>query len=161
MEQRDEKIQFVEKIGTFFETQHLPRIAGMILGWLLICDPPVQSAKAIGESLGISKGSVSTTMRLLSEMGMVEKVGQVGIRGDFYRIHPQTGEHLLLARQREFINLHNLVNEGLELINSSDPAARQRLLDLSRMCGLAIEEIPLMIARIKKTEASPVNSGNA
>lgn len=158
MENHDERIRFVEKIGTFFETQHLPRIAGMILGWLLICDPPVQSAKTIGESLGISKGSVSTTVRLLAQMDMIEKVGQVGTRGDFYRIHPRASEHILLARQREFINLYDLANEGLGLLDGKDPAPRQRLLDLSRMCGLAIEEIPMLIARIRKSDADPVSA---
>jgi len=38
-----EKLHFIEDIGLFFEQLGLPRMAGRILGVLLISDPPAQS----------------------------------------------------------------------------------------------------------------------
>ena len=42
MENTDKKQQFVEECGLYFEGIGLTRIAGRVIGWLLICDPPYQ-----------------------------------------------------------------------------------------------------------------------
>ena len=49
----------------YFEQIGYPRMAGPILGWLLICDPPVQSTGELADVLGASKESLSTMTRLL------------------------------------------------------------------------------------------------
>ena len=38
-----EEKHFVEDISLYFEQMGLPRMAGRVLGVLLICDPPAQS----------------------------------------------------------------------------------------------------------------------
>lgn len=144
------KKQFVEKMELCFETQHLPRMAGRILGWLLICDPPIQSARAIGETLEMSKGTVSTVTRNLLQLGLIEKVAQIGARGDFYRIRPHASEQLLLARQTEFARLRDLSIQGLELMEGESPENRQRLLELSRMSDLAVEELTRLIEQMRR-----------
>ena len=40
---------FVEEAGIVFEQTGLPRMAGRIFGWLLICDPPHQSTDQLAE----------------------------------------------------------------------------------------------------------------
>ena len=42
-DRQDEEQRFVEEVGIVFEQTGLPRMAGRILGWLLISDPPHQS----------------------------------------------------------------------------------------------------------------------
>lgn len=149
MDDGDLKRQFVEKIEAFFATQHLPRMAGRLLGWLLICDPPAQSAKAIGEALEMSKGTISTITRQLMQMGLVEKIGQFGARGDFYRLRPQACEKILFARQAEFAQLQDLSIQGLELLKNDAPESRARLLEMKRMSEMAVEEIDGLIARMR------------
>ncbi len=65
-------------LALFFEEMGFPRMAGRILGWLLICDPPEQSAGQLAGVLQASKGSLSTMTRLLIQMGLVERVGLPG-----------------------------------------------------------------------------------
>ena len=48
--QQDQQ-HFVEEVGLLFEHAGLPRMAGRILGWLLICDPPHQSPGELAEVL--------------------------------------------------------------------------------------------------------------
>lgn len=62
-----EEMHFVEDISLYFEQMGLPRMAGRVLGVLLICDPPAQSLTDLCERLQASKSSVSTTTRLLTE----------------------------------------------------------------------------------------------
>lgn len=149
MELSKPKQKFIENIGLFFETQRLPRLAGRMVGYLLISNPPEQSAVEIGETLGMSKGSVSTMTRLLLQMGMIEKVSPFGVKRAYYRIHPRVSERLLLARQGEFEQLLHLVEQGLETLETEDETSQQRLAELSTMCKLVIDEVPNLISQIQ------------
>ncbi|TES89068.1 MAG: MarR family transcriptional regulator, partial [Dehalococcoidia bacterium] len=53
--QAEEK-QFAEEVGIVFEQTGIPRMAGRILGWLLISDPPHQSTEQLTKALLASKG---------------------------------------------------------------------------------------------------------
>lgn len=148
----DQERKFIEDTGMFFENQRLPRVAGRIMSWLLICNPPYQSAQDIGKTLEMSKGSVSTMTRLLVQMGMIERVGHIGARRDFYHIHPQATEQMLLARQAEFAQLQNLARQGLKLMEEQNADERQRLLKVSNMCSLVLSEISQLVERVHTGE---------
>ena len=83
-----EEIHFVEDIGLFFEQMGLPRMAGRILGALLISDPPPQSITDLAEKLNASKSSISIMARLLVERGLIERVASPVPRRDYYRFKP-------------------------------------------------------------------------
>ena len=88
---RLEERRFVEDFSLYFEQMGYPRSAGRILGWLLICDPPVQSTGELADALGASKGSRSTMTRLLIQVGLIERAGMPGRRRDYSRIKPARG----------------------------------------------------------------------
>jgi DNA-binding transcriptional regulator GbsR (MarR family) len=60
---------FIEDISLYLEQMGVPRMAGRILGVLLIANPPEQSITDLVEALQASKSAISTSTRLLSEMG--------------------------------------------------------------------------------------------
>ena len=84
----EHKRQFLEDFALHMEHHGLPRMAGRILAWLLICDPPEQSMPDLVEVLQASKSSVSTMTRHLIQFGMIERVSLPGERRDFYRAMP-------------------------------------------------------------------------
>src|SRR4030065_2277562 len=92
-----EEKHFIEDIGLFFEQMGLPRMAGRILGVLLISDPPHQSITDIAAALRASKSSISTMARLLTEYGLIEKVAAPVPRRDSYCF--TTGGWSLYMRQ--------------------------------------------------------------
>ena len=78
---------WVERAATFFSQRYgLPPITGRILGWLMICDPPEQSAGDIAEAIGASRASLTTNMRLLTATGLVHRLTRSGGRTAYYRI---------------------------------------------------------------------------
>ena len=79
--------EFVDRMGLFFEQMGGPRTMGRVYGWLMICDPPNQSLTELATTLGVSKASVSTVIRLLHEGGMVERLPSSS-RQHHYRITP-------------------------------------------------------------------------
>jgi DNA-binding transcriptional regulator GbsR (MarR family) len=79
--------EFVDRIGLFFEHLGGPRTMGRLYAWLMICDPPHQSLTELATTLGVSKASVSTVIRLLQDGGMVERLPSSS-RQHHYRITP-------------------------------------------------------------------------
>ena len=76
----------VEQMGVFYKTLGAPRAAGQMLGYLMACDPPEQSAREISGSTGLSPASVSSSARLLGQMGALEERHRVGDRKTYYRL---------------------------------------------------------------------------
>lgn len=48
----DVLLDWVEPVAMLLAPDGLPPIAGRILGWLMICDPPQQSAGQIADAIG-------------------------------------------------------------------------------------------------------------
>ena len=57
----DEKLwRFVDANGELMSKSYgLPRMTGRVLAWLLVCDPPEQTAAELAEALDASKGAIS------------------------------------------------------------------------------------------------------
>ncbi len=77
--------KFIEGMGLYFQNQGVPRIGGRILALLMISHDPL-SAEDIGATLRVSRGSISTNMRILIAGGLVEKVSIPGQRLTLFRI---------------------------------------------------------------------------
>ena len=76
-EKMAKQMAFVEEVGMAFEQSNAPRMAGRIIGWLLICEPEHQTSAQIAKVLKASKGSISTMTRFLTNGGIIEKVGEI------------------------------------------------------------------------------------
>ena len=98
---------FVERAGCLCERDGLPRIAGRILGLLLVSPEPL-ALDTIAERLAVSRASVSTDARRLVEQGILERVGRPGDRKDYYQMaadsHVRSIEQRL-ATVRQFLGL--------------------------------------------------------
>jgi len=139
-----EERRFVEDVGLFFEEDGLPRMAGRVLGWLLICDPPYQSLGDLAEALMASKGSISTMTRLLVRVGLIERTSIPGMRHDSFRIRASTDEMVKQSIAR-FAAMHQLSERGLKLVEDKNPQIREYLERIHDMSSFLEEHIPSMV----------------
>lgn len=119
--------QVIEDFGLAFEDQGMPRMAGRILGRLLMCDPPHQSMNQLVETLGASRGSLSSMTRLLIDRGVIERLSLPGDRHDYFRI--RTGSMADMFRehsQRSIIPLR-LLERGMEAADDRSANGLARL----------------------------------
>ena len=82
----ERRLEYLERMGIFFEKEGLPRMAGRIFELLLSDKRDSVATSEILEALHASRGSVSTMTRFLMERGMIEKTGKRGERQDYFRI---------------------------------------------------------------------------
>ncbi len=150
-----EALHFVEDIGLFFEQMGMPRMAGRILGVLLISDPPAQSITEIGEKLKASKSSVSIMARLLVENGLIERVAAPVPRRDYYRFKP--GGWIIYMRQwlGLMAELHRITERGMALLADKPPELRQRLQEAHDLFSHIEQEFPALLAALDQPGDRP------
>jgi len=126
---RQKEIQlWVERVATAF-AQHfgLPPITGRILGWLLICDPPEQSAGQIADAIGASRASLTTSMRLLTVGELVRRGHRPGERTTYFRIDDDAWEKVIRQRISAMASLREITGDAMALIGAdTERASRVR-----------------------------------
>jgi DNA-binding transcriptional regulator GbsR (MarR family) len=134
-------------VGLFFEQLGYPRMAGRILGWLLICEPPLQSIEELAQTLHASKGSLSTMSRLLIQVGLVERTSLPGERRDFFRLKPGAWRRLITVQLQVMTELHQVVERGLALVDDDIPADYHRLREAHDLYAFLERELPALLRR--------------
>lgn len=121
----DSERSFIEEVGVVFEQTGLPRMAGRLFGWLLISDPPYQSPSQLAEVLHASKGSISTSIRLMTQMGFIERHVIAGSRHDHFRLSEDAIKRIIRHGLEQEIKMFRTLSErGLELTKAL-PAKRK------------------------------------
>jgi DNA-binding transcriptional regulator GbsR (MarR family) len=145
-----EEKHFVEDFGLLFEESGHPRMAGRILGCLLISDQPYLSSIELSEILQASKGSLSTMTRFLLQMGLIERVGLPGRRRDYFQIKSSAWTQLVGHAVYELSALRKMAERGLELMEGQDSELKQRLQEARDLFSYMEREYPLLIERWEK-----------
>ena len=86
---------FVDDMGGLVLAYGAPRALMRVLGWMVVCESPDQTAADVQKELELSAGSVSTSLRFLGELGLVERVSRPGDRRIFYRLNTDGWEIVL------------------------------------------------------------------
>ncbi len=141
---------YLERWGMLFELLGATRMMGRILGWLLVSEPPEQSAGDIAQAVGASAGSVSTTTRALTQAGMIERLGIPGERSAHFRVRSGVWGQLLKKRMSYIVSMRDLVEEGLELGAGEKKDSTLRLRELGSYCSFIERELPAFVARWEK-----------
>jgi DNA-binding transcriptional regulator GbsR (MarR family) len=138
---------YVEELAILYESFGFPRMAGRIMGWLLICDPPHQSLEQLGKVLKASKGSISTMTRLLLQFGIARRVSLPGDRRDYIAI-PEGWLSSLWAQQTHRSHaVAQIAAKGLQLLQGATGQRRPRLQELHDMYEFLDREMPQLLAR--------------
>jgi len=142
---------FVDRLGIWFELERLPRIAGQLLGLLLVSRED-RSLDEIAQRLAVSKASVSSNARLLERLGMVVRVAHAGDRRDFYRI-VDCGPALLQLRIALLRELREIMAAGLRTPEAEDGTIRGRLEEAGTSLEGAIEGLTALSERMRALRA--------
>ncbi|HEX4445043.1 MAG TPA: MarR family transcriptional regulator [Galbitalea sp.] len=134
---------FVERAGLVFEDEGMPRMAGRILGFLMVSEPRQQSIPGLIEALGASSGSVSTMTRYLERQGYIERVSIRGDRKDYFALRGDMPAEILNAASQSMRRLSALFERGAQL---SD-ARHAELTDAQDLFAFLEGEYPTLIER--------------
>lgn len=122
--------EFVEQLGLIAQADGLPRIAGRILGLMVIHGGPF-SFSELGVMLKVSRGSISTNTRVLENLGVIERTTRPGERQDYFKLHANPYVELMRGLQNRMKKSSLVVTNTKEQLPASDKDMQNRLSDLA------------------------------
>lgn len=124
------RAEFIEKVGLITQAEGLPRIAGRVFG-MLVFDGDMVSFGDLAARLQVSRGSISSSVRLLEERGLIKRASRPGERQDYFQLSQNPYATMLEQTQKR---TRSAMNEIVETIDSlpSDTDTAARLKDYAR-----------------------------
>lgn len=156
---RDEELIFSDHMGRFYARQHgFPPMAGRLLGYLMICDPPQQTIDQLAEALMASRSAITGAVKLLEAYGVAVRTRSAGERvdrvsGNLNALEPRNFDSSLFKEQGA------LFREGLALLSDATPARRAPLEELLALVEFLGERLPQVLAEWRERRAALRASG--
>jgi len=125
--EREALLEWVEQVAMYLARDGVPPIAGRVLGWLMVCDPPEQSAGQISIAIGASRASLTSNLRVLSSMGFLASRTRPGERTIYYRMAEGAWAVVVRKQIAGITSFLDITRQGLDLVGSDEGrAARVR-----------------------------------
>jgi hypothetical protein len=140
------ELAFADQVGRFYARQSaLPPVTGRVFGWLLICDPPEQTAAEIAEALRTSRSAVGNAIAMAESMGQIQRRRAAGERADRICFHPEAALRAIESSD-EYGAMLALMRHGLDVLSDAPPARRARLLEAAAFYEFLLERMPALAA---------------
>ncbi|GEM90470.1 GbsR/MarR family transcriptional regulator [Oceanithermus desulfurans] len=146
--------QLAEQMGLAFEAFGTPRMAGRVLGWMLLAEEDEIALEELARQLGVSKASVSHATRLLEQMGALRRVARPGTRQAFYALAEDPWSAMLAVEERVSRGFARFAREARAAL-ASHPRRDARLAEMEAAFALYLELLATFARRWKaRKEAS-------
>lgn len=120
------RADFIEKIGVIAQTEGLPRIAGRVLAMLLY-DGERVSFGQLAEALQVSRGSVSSSVRMLESQQLIKRVAKAGDRQDYFQVVDNAFANMVEGAATRARRAAAEIEESLQDIPASETGPRKRV----------------------------------
>ena len=139
--------QFIENSADLMEEHGFPRMAGRVIGALLICLPPHMSHEELAEQLQASKGSISMSTQLLMRLDFVERISLPGQRRHYYRLQKNLWKDFLSKTSSHIHRERGIVMDGLAALEGEPVEMKRRLIEMLVVSDFVSEEWPGLLSR--------------
>jgi hypothetical protein len=140
----DSQLLFADHVGRFHARQYgFPPMAGRLLGYLFVCDPPQQTIDELGEALPASRSAITGAVKLLESYGMARRARTAGGRMDWVGLNPAgQPQNFGAGPHKEHVALFR---EGLALLTDAPPERRGPLEEMVALAEFLAERLPRLM----------------
>jgi DNA-binding transcriptional regulator GbsR (MarR family) len=124
--------EFIEKTGLIAQNQGLPRVAGRVLG-LLLFDGDALSFGDLARQLQVSRGSISTSTRLLEDRALIKRLTKPGERQDYFQLASCPFPNMLRTVRQELDRAQADIQASVAEICPSRPDIKARVQDYANL----------------------------
>jgi DNA-binding transcriptional regulator GbsR (MarR family) len=124
----------------------MQRATARVLGALVFTRQQTMTAADLAEQLSISSGAISTAVRQLQPLGMIERVPSPGSRRDHFRVRRHAWATLMIGQNSMLEVMCRTAAEGLEKVDPESAAGR-RLTEMQDFYRFMADELPALIER--------------
>ncbi|SEQ87323.1 transcriptional regulator, TrmB [Lentzea xinjiangensis] len=143
-----ERKRAAEHLALTLATAGMQRMGARVLAAFLFTDEESLTAGDLSEQLGVSAGSVSGAVRMVVQMGLVERVPAPGSRREHYRMRDRAWSTLYGRQHAPIDDVLTAVARGVEVVGPGP--ARERLVYMRDFYEFLLGEVPSLIERFEQ-----------
>jgi len=152
----EDEAAFVEAMGQYMGGFGMTPMAGRLWAWLLICDPPAQTAGDLAIELKASRGAISGAAGALATAGMIRRVRRRGDRREYFSAPPGTFDSVLRSTGTVYGRLLAITSEGLAAVEGRHGGS-ERIVEVHDGVAFLARELPVLIDGYLAERGSTVN----
>lgn len=137
-----------ERLALTLTQGGMQRMTARVLAALLFAEEETLTAGEIAELLTISSGSVSTALKSLTSVGLIERVPAPGSRREHFRFREGAWATLMSDQNQLVKVMREAAEQGIAATGVDSPAGR-RLAEMRDFYDYLWRELPALIDRWK------------
>ncbi|WP_433281618.1 GbsR/MarR family transcriptional regulator [Micromonospora sp. CA-244673] len=141
-------LEAAERMALVLAQGGMQKATARVLAALLFTDTDSVTAPELSEWLGISSGAVSGAIKMLSTVGLIERVPVPASRREHYRLRDGAWATLMSTQNGMVQAMFRAANDGIKAVGDNTPAAR-RLAEMRDFYEFMFRELPALIDRWK------------
>jgi DNA-binding transcriptional regulator GbsR (MarR family) len=155
----DAELTFADHMGRFYARRYgFPPMLGRLIGYLSVCDPPDQSINELADALLASRSAIAGAVKTAEAVRVVRRTRAAGERMDRVRID-LSSPHATGMDVSEYKELHEMAQEGLEVLRDASIERRAVLLEMAAFSDFLVEQMPRMQQEWDVRRAAMVAAG--
>lgn len=144
---QDHELQDVaEQLALVLTDLGLQRMTARVLAALLFTEQRAMTMAELGEQLQASSGAISGALKMLTSVGLAERVPMPGSRRDHYRLRDDAWAVLFTSQNTAIAAMQSAADTGIAA-TSADSLARDRLTQMRDFYAFLLAEIPALLDR--------------
>ncbi|CAA0109312.1 HTH-type transcriptional regulator MmpR5 [Mycolicibacterium vanbaalenii] len=138
--------QAAEELALVLTSHGLQRMTARVLATLLFTEQTSVTMAELGETLQASAGSISGALKMLTSVGLAERVPVPGSRREHFRLPRDAWSVLFTSKNETMRAMLEAADAGLKATEEQGPA-RERLAEMRDFYGFLMAEIPALLDR--------------
>lgn len=140
-----------EQLALMLTTHGMQRMTARVLTALLFTEQPTMTSSELSEQLQASSGAISTSIRMLTSVGLAERVPVPASRRDHYRLRDNAWAVLFTNQNAVLSAMQEAAAAGIAG-TKKDSLARTRLTKMRDFYAFLLGEIPTLLERWRQEQ---------
>jgi DNA-binding transcriptional regulator GbsR (MarR family) len=145
-ESSDRQAAAAEELALVLSSHGLQRMTARVLAALLFTEQPTMTMGELAEQLMASSGAISGALKMLTSVGIVERVPAPGSRRDHFRLRDNAWAIQYTSQNEVTAAVIKAAEAGIAT-SDADGLARQRLVQMRDFYTFLLDEIPALLDR--------------
>jgi hypothetical protein len=141
----DDEVAFTDRMAQFYAREYgFPPVAGRLLGYLTICQPPRQTIADVADALQASRSAITGAVTLLDRYHAVRRTRSAGERADHISLDPRALDPTGFAGEA-YKAQAELAREALDLLPDADAERRSIVAEAAAFYDFLADRMPSLL----------------
>lgn len=146
MPETHDRRQVAERLALVLAERGMQRMTARVMAVFIFTERPTLTQGEVAEELGASTGSVSGAIKMLTSVGLVERVPATSSRRDHHRLRDDAWATLFSRQNEAMAAMTEVAALGVEVTREGGPA-RRRLEQMRDFYEFLLAELPALVER--------------